>query len=472
MADKIGVAILAAGLGKRMGIKVAKPLVPLMGQCLVDYPLAAAVNFCANESLDIKVGVVVGHQKEDVTSYMKEKHPKVKMDFPFQAQQRGTADALRSYFEDCDWAKGTDYTLVLCADTPMLTANELQVLWETLKNNKRNSVAASFKTANPFGYGRIVRADKGFRIVEEKDANDAERTINEVNSGLYLFDTKTVLEGLQKVDSNNKAGEFYLTDVFQEGENVEAVCFEDETPFLGINNPVQLGSALHQLKKRINKAHQARGVVLLEAAHTYIEPTVEIEPGATIFPGCYLHGKTQIATGVTLEPGCVIKDSKVDSEVTIKAYSYLEQASVSKGCQVGPYARLRPGTELGESCKIGNFVEVKKAKLDPSVSVSHLSYVGDAEIGENVNIGCGFITCNYDGASKHKTIIGKNSFIGSDTQMIAPINIGESVFVASGSTINQDVPDEGFALSRSRQIIKEKMAGRFLKGKWAVPKKD
>ena len=345
-------------------------------------------------------------------------------------------------------------------------------MWETLKNNKRHSVAASFETPNPFGYGRIVRAEKGFRIVEEKDATDGERQIKEVNSGLYLFDTKTVLKGLQAVDSNNKAGEFYLTDVFKENENVEAVCFENQTPFLGINNPVQLGNALHQLKVRINKNHQANGVLVLEAAHTYIEPTVQIEPGATIFPGCYLHGETKIASGVTLEPGCIVKDSKVDSLVTIKAYSYLEQAIVSKECQVGPYARLRPGTDLGESCKIGNFVEVKKAKLDPSVSVSHLSYVGDAEIGENVNIGCGFITCNYDGADKHKTIIGKNSFIGSDTQMIAPVNIGESVFVASGSTINQDVPNEGFALSRSRQVIKEKMAGRFLKGKWAIKKKD
>lgn len=472
MADKIGVAILAAGLGKRMGTEVAKPLIPLMGQKLVDYPLAAAVNFCALQSLEVNVGVVVGHQKEEVMSYMKERHSKVELKFPIQKEQKGTADALRSYFEGCPEAKDTDYTLVLCADTPLLTANELQILWETLKNKNLDSVAASFQAKSPYGYGRIVRGEKGFKIVEEKDANEEQRAIDEVNSGLYLFNTKTVLEGLEQVDSNNEAGEFYLTDVFKEGANVEAILFEDATPFLGINNPVQLGSALHQLKVRINKEHQANGVLLLEAAHTYIEPTVQIEAGATIFPNCYLHGSTKVSTGATLEPGCVVKDSQVGGDVVVKAYSYLEQAKIAKGCQVGPYARLRPGTELGEKCKIGNFVEVKKAKLDPSVSVSHLSYVGDAEIGENVNIGCGFITCNYDGASKHKTVIGKNSFIGSDTQMIAPVNLGESVFVASGSTINQDVPDEGFALSRSRQIIKEKMAGRFLKGKWAIKKKD
>ncbi len=470
MADKIGVAILAAGLGKRMGVQVAKPLIPLMGKKLVDYSLKAAVDFSEEQKASLQTGIVVGHQKDEVIKHFEASS--FKLSFPVQKEQKGTADALRSYFEGCEWAKDTDYTLVLCADTPLLTDVELSALWNVLKEKNLDAVAASFKTAAPKGYGRIIRASQGFHIVEEKDANDQERSVNEVNSGLYFFKTSMVLENLAKVDSNNKSGEFYLTDVFKDGANVEALCFDSETPFLGVNSPVQLGTALHQLKKRINKDHQARGVLIMEAAHTYIEPDVELEPGVTIFPNCYLHGSTKIAAGSTLEPGCVVKNSSIKENALIKAYSYLEQASVSPSCQVGPYARLRPGTELGEKCKIGNFVEVKKAKLDPSVSVSHLSYVGDAEIGENVNIGCGFITCNYDGEGKHKTIIGKNSFIGSDTQMIAPVTLGESVFVASGSTINQDVPSRGFALSRARQVTKENMAGRFLKGKWAIPKKD
>jgi bifunctional UDP-N-acetylglucosamine pyrophosphorylase/glucosamine-1-phosphate N-acetyltransferase len=470
MADKIGVAILAAGLGKRMGVQVAKPLIPLMGKKLVDYSLKAAVDFCEAQKASLETGIVVGHQKEEVLKHFESSS--LKLSFPVQKEQRGTADALRSYFDGCDWAKDTDYTLVLCADTPLLTEQELSALWQVLKEKKLDAVAASFKTSNPTGYGRIIRAPKGFHIVEEKDANDQERAVNEVNSGLYFFKTSMVLENLAKVDSNNKSGEFYLTDVFQDGADVEALCFDSETPFLGVNSPVQLGTALHQLKKRINKEHQGRGVLIMEAAHTYIEPDVELEPGVTVFPNCYLHGKTKVSSGTILEPGCVLKDSTIAENALIKAYSYLEQAVVSSSCQVGPYARLRPGTELGEKCKIGNFVEVKKAKLDPSVSVSHLSYVGDAEIGENVNIGCGFITCNYDGEGKHKTIIGKNSFIGSDTQMIAPVTLGESVFVASGSTINQDVPSQGFALSRARQVTKENMAGRFLKGKWAITKKD
>lgn len=466
MADKIGVAILAAGLGKRMGVQIAKPLIPLMGKKLVDYSLSAASHFSEGSGVSLQTGIVVGHQKEEVISHFE--NSSLGLSFPVQKEQNGTADALRSYFDGCPWAKDTDYTLVLCADTPLLTEQELTSLWNVLKEKNLDAVAASFKTNNPTGYGRMIRAEKGFHIVEEKDATDAERAVTEVNSGLYFFKTEMVLKNLETVDSNNKSGEFYLTDVFQDGANVEAVCFDNETPFLGVNSPVQLGTALHQLKKRINKAHQARGVLIMEAAHTYIEPDVSLEPGVTIFPNCYLHGKTKVAAGATLEPGCVLKDSEVLENSTIKAYSYLEQAKVSPSCQVGPYARLRPGTELGNKCKVGNFVEIKKAKLDPSVSVSHLSYVGDAEIGENVNIGCGFITCNYDGEAKHKTIIGKNSFIGSDTQMIAPVNLGESVFIASGSTINQDVPDKGFALSRARQVTKENMAGRFLKGKWAV----
>lgn len=471
MSDKIGVAILAAGLGKRMGVEMAKPLIPLMGRKLVDYSVEAAATFAREAALDAEFGIVVGHQKEAVETYVQEIHSDKSVHFPVQKEQKGTADALRSYFDGCPWAKETKYTLVLCADTPLLTSHELETLWKELKEKKASAVAASFKAKNPFGYGRIVRADKGFSIVEEKDATDIQREINEVNSGLYIFETQLILERLQNIDSNNKAGEFYLTDAFEDSANVAPVCFESEIPFLGVNSPVQLSDALHQLKLRINEQHQANGVLVMDRAHTYIEPSVKIEPGVTIYPNCFLHGETLIKKGSLLEPGSILKDSILEENVTIKAYSYLEKAKVGQQCSVGPYARLRPGTNLGEECKIGNFVEVKKADFDKKVSVSHLSYVGDAQIGENVNIGCGFITCNYDGESKHLTKIGKNSFIGSDTQMIAPVEIGESAFVASGSTINQDVPDEGFALSRARQVTKEKMASRFLKGKWAIKKK-
>ncbi len=472
MTDKIGVAILAAGLGKRMGVEIAKPLIPLMGAKLVDYSIDAASSFASSANLEVQFGIVVGHQKEAVETHVKAKHTAHKTSFPVQKEQKGTADALRSYFDGCDWAKETKYTMVLCADTPLITSKELEELWSELKNKNLSAVAASFETKNPYGYGRIVRAEKGFAIIEEKDATDAQRKITEVNSGLYIFETELILNRLKNIDSNNNSGEFYLTDAFEPSGNVSPVCFSSEIPFLGVNSPVQLSTALHQLKLRTNEEHQARGVLILDRAHTYIEPSVSLDAGVTIYPNTFLHGNTEIKAGSLIEPGCILKDSKISSQVTIKAYSYLENAEVQSQCAVGPYARLRPGTKLGEQCKVGNFVEIKKADLDKKVSVSHLSYVGDAEIGENVNIGCGFITCNYDGESKHLTKIGKNSFIGSDTQMIAPVEVGESAFVASGSTINQDVPSQGFALSRARQVTKEKMASRFLKGKWAIEKKS
>lgn len=467
--DKIGVAVLAAGLGKRIGKKVAKPLVPLMGLKLVDYPLSAATKFAAENDIDFEFGIVVGHQKEDVQSYVEERGY-IKMSFPVQKKQLGTANALQSFYDGCTWAKETDYTMVLCADTPLLSKNELGQLWKTLKNNNWDAVAASFKVQNPYGYGRILRAKDGFAIVEEKDASDEQRKINEVNSGLYIAKTSYILEQLGKIDSNNEAGEFYLTDIFKAGLNVGVECFDNAQAFLGVNNPIQLEESIKVLKAKINHFHQSAGVHILDSENTYIEAAVKIGKGTTIYPGCYLHGESIIGEECLIEPGSIIKNSQIDEETTIKAYSYLEDAIVANHCSVGPYARLRPGADIGEATKIGNFVEIKKAKIGSRVGISHLSYIGDAEIGENVNIGCGFITCNYDGAEKHLTKIGKNSFIGSDSQMIAPVTVGESAFVASGSTINVDVPDEGFAIARGRQVTKEKMAARFLRGKWATKK--
>jgi len=470
MTDKIGVAILAAGQGTRMGMECPKPLVPLFGKALVDYSIEACLGFGKEHKLNVQMGAVVGHQKEKVIEYLRARYEE-KMSYPIQEKQLGTADALKSFFSGCDWASKTDYTIVLCADTPLLSKDELTSLWRVIKDKSLDGVAATFEEKNPTGYGRIERGDLGFRIIEHKDASDEQRRLKEVNSGLYIFKTKEIHKLLDGIGSENKSGEFYLTDAFKMGRSVEAVLFTDSSPFKGINNPLQLEEALHLLKKKINRAHQSAGVYLIDSSTTYIEGTVKIDSGATIYPNTYLHGSTKVSKNVVIEPGCIIKDSILGEEVKVKANSYLESTKVDKKCQIGPYARLRPGANLKEGCKVGNFVEIKKAELDKGVSISHLSYVGDAEIGENVNIGCGFITCNYDGEAKHKTTIGKNSFIGSDTQMIAPVNIGESAFVASGSTINQDVPDRAFSLSRGRQVIKENMASRFLKGKWSIKDK-
>ncbi|RLA65268.1 MAG: hypothetical protein DRQ88_03005 [Epsilonproteobacteria bacterium] len=208
---------------------------------------------------------------------------------------------------------------------------------------------------------------------------------------------------------------------------------------------------------------EERGVKFIDRRHTYVAEGIEIGPGSIIYPNCHLEGKTKIGREVTLEPGAIIRDSQIEDGVTIKAYSYIEDSVIRKKSVIGPFARIRPGTDLGAESKIGNFVEIKKSKLDKGVKVSHLSYVGDAEIGEDSNIGCGFITCNYDGKNKHKTLIGKGTFVGSNSQTVAPVEIGDRCFIASGTTVTNDMPNESFAISRGRQKTKEKLAKKFLK---------
>lgn len=469
MTDQIGVALLAAGAGTRLKVKTAKPLIRLLGKRLVDFSIDAVESFFQQKSLKGKFGVVVGHQKEEVEGYLEERYVE-KFSYPIQHQQLGTADALRSYFNDCPWAKDTKYTLILCADTPLLTADVFEKLHSTLEEKNLDGVCASFSVDQPFGYGRIIKGNSGFRIIEEKDASDEQRKITEVNSGLYIVKTDYVLKELKTIDSNNKSGEFYLTDIFKENGNVEAILFEDAQTFLGVNTLVQLEEARSVLNLRKIRSLQLNGVNFLDSKTCYVEESVEIEAGATIFPSVTLLGKVLIKEDALIEQSCVIKNAEIGSGTVIKAFSYLEDAVVQSDCAIGPFARLRKGTEVSDGVKIGNFVETKQAKLDKKVAISHLSYVGDAEVGENTNLGCGFITCNYDGEKKHLTKIGKDSFIGSDTQMIAPINIGDKVFVASGSTINQDIPSEGFAIARGKQTIKEGMAKRFLKGKFAIKK--
>lgn len=286
-----------------------------------------------------------------------------------------------------------------------------------------------------------------------------------MNSGFYILKTKHVKEVLNSIGNHNKSGEFYLTDLFQDKYSVKAVKFSSEVPFLGINTMEQLAEVTSLLKMRKLKQLMIDGVEFLNPQTVHIDQEVQIGLGSVIYPNVTLLGKTVIGDKVVVESGCFIKNTKIKNGSEILANSYLEDALVHEEATIGPMARLRPGADIGPESKIGNFVEVKKAKLDRGVKVSHLSYVGDAEIGENTNIGCGFITCNYDGANKHKTKIGKNTFIGSDCQMVAPIEIGNDAFVAAGSTITKSIPDGGFGIGRSPQITKEGAARKFLKTK-------
>lgn len=466
MGDSIGIVILAAGKGTRMKIETPKALVKSLGKPLLDYVVNAAISFSNELSLKAELGVVIGHKKEMLEEWWS-KHPhKNVLKLAWQKQQNGTADALKACFQDQPHFWNHDYTLVACADTPLITSAEFCELFKTLKSDSHLvGVAATFETQNPKGYGRIIEGGKGFHIVEEKDATELERKISNVNSGFYILKTSHVKEVLSGISNNNKSGEFYLTDLFQDQYAVRPVKFKSEQAFLGINTLEQLSEVDGIIKKQKISKLFAEGVQFLNPKSVHIDSDVEIGVGSIIYPGVTILGKTKIAGNVVVESGSFLKDCQIDDGSHILANSYVEEAHISAKATIGPMARIRPGTEVGPESKIGNFVEIKKSKLAAGVKVSHLSYVGDAEIGENSNIGCGFITCNYDGANKHKTKIGKNTFVGSDVQVIAPLEIGNDAFVAAGSTITKSVPDGGFAIARSQQVTKEGLASKFLKTK-------
>lgn len=466
MGDTIGLVILAAGKGTRMKIETPKALAKTAGRALLDYVVDASLKFASESSLKAEIGLVVGHKKELLEEWLSQHPAKHQLKTAWQREQKGTADALKACFNDLPHFWDFEYTMVACADTPMIQATEFKVLFEALKSSPGLvGVAATFEAHDPKGYGRIVHGNHGFHIVEEKDANEKEKEITEVNSGFYILKTKHVKEVLGSINNDNKSGEFYLTDLFQNKYEVKAVKFPSEIPFLGINTMEQLADCTALLRGRKVKQLMIDGVEFLNPETVHIDHDVKIGVGSVIYPNVTLIGKTTIGDKVVVESGAFIKNSIVHNNAEILAHSYLEEAVVHEDATIGPMARLRPGADIGPESKIGNFVEVKKSKLAKGVKVSHLSYVGDAEIGENSNIGCGFITCNYDGANKHKTKIGSNTFIGSDCQMIAPIEIGNDAFVAAGSTITKSIPDGGFGIARSQQVTKEGAAKKFLKTK-------
>lgn len=465
--SSFGLCILAAGKGTRMKTQIPKALAPLLGKKLVDFSILCLRDFAALEKAKYTIGVVTGHLREEVEGYIANNYnlAQEKIEFTVQEQQLGTADALKAYFKVSE-AKSFEYTVVMCADTPLIEASDLSLMFEEFKKNpKINAVCATFKADEPKGYGRIVRGNLGFHIVEEKDASDTERKITEVNSGMYIFKTSYILEKLSNISDKNKSKEFYLTDAFSDSEMVTPLLFPNGEKFTGVNTLTQLDDVTSTLRDRKLRSLQENGVFILDRFHTYLDWEVTVEPEAVLHPNIYLYGKTKIGTGVTIEPGTIIKSSTVEAGANILAHSYLEDAIIRQKADIGPFARVRPGSDVGEKSKIGNFVELKKAKLEKGVKISHLSYVGDAFIGEDTNIGCGFITCNYDGANKHITKIGKNTFIGSDCQAVAPIEIGSNAFVAAGTTITKDVPTEGFAIARATITVKENMAKRFIKKK-------
>ncbi|HLE11237.1 MAG: UDP-N-acetylglucosamine diphosphorylase/glucosamine-1-phosphate N-acetyltransferase [Bdellovibrionales bacterium RIFOXYD12_FULL_39_22] len=466
MKNSIGVVILAAGQGTRLHLDLPKALAPLAGFKIVDYPIMESQKFIKSSGLLGEITLVLGHRKEEVESYLRSTHQN--LNFVIQEKQLGTADAVNAYFSQNKNASIHEYTIILCADTPLIRESDLQKLFEVMKTKNLEAVAASFIAPNPHGYGRILRNQKGnlgFSIVEEKDASDSIRNITEVNSGFYVAKTDFLIGHLKNIKSDNKAREFYLTDIFKDNYRVLPLLFNDGFKFLGVNTLRDLEVVHGHLRQEINGSLSSSGVRFIDSACTYIDQTVQVKKGTTIYPNVIIEGKTTIGENAIISAGSVIKNCQIANGVKIKPYSVLEDSIIESEAAIGPFAHLRPGANIGSEAKVGNFVEIKKSKLEHGTKVSHLSYVGDAEIGENSNIGCGFITCNYDGVNKHVTKIGKNCFIGSDSQTVAPVEIGDNCFVASGSTITSPMKDGAFAISRGKQITKDGMASRFLKGK-------
>jgi len=461
---KIMGIVLAAGQGKRMKSKLYKVLHKVCGKPMVGHVVSAL------ESIDAaRRVVIVGHGADAVKAYLGDR-----AEYALQEQQLGTGHAVLQARELLGEEEGI--TVVICGDTPLVSEETLQSM---IRLHQEKGAAATMLTAlldNPHGYGRIVRDERGFvsRVVEEKDCSENERLIKEINTGTYCFDNQKLFAALAEVKNDNAQQEYYITDVIGilagQGEIVEGFCLQEATESIGVNDRVALAQAEQAMKQRINRRHMLAGVTIIDPASTYIEADVVIGSDTIVYPGTVLRGATVIGEGCTIGPNADIADSKLADNVAVK-HSVLQGAIVGPGTSVGPFAYLRPGADLGANVKIGDFVEIKNARLGDDVKVSHLSYIGDAVIGRNVNFGCGAITVNYDGFNKQLTEVGDDAFIGSNVNLIAPVKIGQGAYVVAGSTITHNVEANDMAIARERQVNKPGYAEK-LRGKFAAKKQQ
>jgi bifunctional UDP-N-acetylglucosamine pyrophosphorylase / glucosamine-1-phosphate N-acetyltransferase len=438
--------VLAAGRGQRMKSALPKVLHPVAGKPMVGRVIKAAQDAGAAE-----VRVVVGSVGESLVRQVVE--PMGATCFR-QAEARGTADAVRAADpEDLDGA-----VLILNGDHPLIEAEDLRGALAASREFDLAVVTTRLK--DPGHYGRIVRQGGSLRaIVEAKDASSETLKINEINTGLYVVKADVLRDLLPKIGNQNAQGEYYLTDLVTLAIEHRKKVTTIELPrrvAAGVNSQIELSRVTRYAFRAKARRLMDAGVMIIDPDRTYIEDDVEVGPSSVIYPGVFLKGKTRVGEYCVIEPQCFLVDAKLGDSVQLKAGSYLESAQIGSKCVLGPYARIRPDTELSEGVQIGNFVELKKTKMGRGSKAAHLTYLGDAIIGENTNIGCGTITCNYAvDRKKYVTEIGSNVFVGSDTQLVAPIKIGDSAVIGSGSTITKDVPARALAVARSKQFIKE-----------------
>lgn len=439
--------VLAAGQGKRMKSKLYKVLHPVCGKPMVGHVLDAV------ESVDCeRTVVIVGHGAEAVQQFLGNR-----AEYALQAEQLGTGHAVKQAKALLDGEEGT--TLVICGDTPLVTPETLAQLMELHNRAQASATILTAELNDPTGYGRVIRAEDGsvLKIVEQKDCTTEEQLVKEINTGTYCFDNVKLFAALEQIRNDNAQQEYYLTDVIgimkAQGDIVQAYCTPDNSEAIGVNDRLVLSEAERFMRERINKRHMLNGVTIIDPANTYIESGVVIGADTIIEPGTSLRGNTTVGGECVIGPNSEIVDSTIGDQVHIKQ-SVLSEAIVGDESSVGPFAYLRPGARLGKQVKVGDFVEIKNASLDDQTKVSHLSYIGDAEVGKNVNVGCGAITVNYDGFNKSLTQIGDDAFIGSNVNLIAPIKVGTGAYVVAGSTITHPVPDNDLAIARERQVNK------------------
>jgi len=443
---KMAVIVLAAGKGTRMKSRQAKVLHPMAGLPMIAHTVNAVIR-TGFESII----VVVGYQSEAVQMSLCG-YPF--LEFALQKEQRGTGDAVMSAMH----LIGDDFedVLILCGDTPLLRPDTILGLVEKHRRETGSVTILSARRPDPFGYGRVITEGKNvLRIVEEADAGSEEKGVNLINSGIYCIRTDLIRGLLGDLDADNAQGEFYLTDVVEKAHKMgrPAVSMEvgDPEEILGVNTRVDLARAETSIRREKTRDLMLEGVTIQAPDSVVVDQTVRVGADTVIYPNNYLFGGTTIGAGCTIEPNCLIADSVIEDGVRVRCSSVIEESHLEKGCSIGPFAHLRPGAHIASRAKIGNFVEIKKSHIGEGSKVSHLTYIGDTDVGRDVNVGAGTITCNYDGKKKHKTVIGDGSFIGSNTELVAPVKIGRKALIGAGSTITKDVPDGYLAVGRSRQ---------------------
>jgi bifunctional UDP-N-acetylglucosamine pyrophosphorylase/glucosamine-1-phosphate N-acetyltransferase len=457
MIEKTTAVILAAGQGTRMKSSLPKVLHPVAGRPLVHYPVRAALDAGCRE-----VVVVVGHGRERVETYLSEGFGATQgVRTAFQKEQRGTGDAAKSGMEAV--AASAQRVLLFYGDVPLLTAEDLSAVGNAATGG---AVAmATCTTDNPFGYGRVIRDEKGeiIAIREQRDLkSDAERAIKEWNPGIYAADAAFLREALAALQPNNAQGEYYLTDIIGyaigKGRRVVGVPLRADV-MEGVNDRSQLATIDRAMIERIAKKWRVAGVTIRDGAR--IEDSVMLERDATIESFAVLRGNTFVGEGAHVDVGCVLTNARVGAAVTLKPYTVITDSVVHAKAEIGPFSHLRPLSEIGEGAHIGNFVETKKTKMERGAKANHLSYLGDGIVGEAANVGAGTIFCNYDGFQKHTTRIGKGVFIGSDSHLVAPVTVGDGAYVATGTTVTKDVPADALAIGRTKQENKEGYASRL-----------